>query len=109
MVFSTALSALVLSLPLLSNGELHVFPHTVRCSNNWYAGLRTRRSLCPDGVNTAINQACCALFPIVQDLQENLFDEGCGDAAHGALRLVFHDAIGISPTVGYVTSTLFFS
>jgi hypothetical protein len=83
MVFSTALSALVLSLPLLS-----------------VTALRTKRTLCPDGVNTAINEACCVLFPVVQDLVENFMDAECGDAAHGALRLVFHDAIGISPTLG---------
>jgi len=29
-----------------------------------------------------------------------LFDNECGDAAHGALRLSFHDAIGIDPTLG---------
>ncbi|KJA19705.1 class II peroxidase [Hypholoma sublateritium FD-334 SS-4] len=83
MAFSRALSALVLALPLLS-----------------VSALRTKRALCPDGVNSAVNQACCALFPVVADLTENLFDNECGDAAHGALRLVFHDAIGISPTLG---------
>ncbi|KJA15350.1 class II peroxidase [Hypholoma sublateritium FD-334 SS-4] len=83
MVFSAALSALALSLPLLSVNA-----------------LRTRRALCPDGVNTAINLACCSLFPVVQDIQENFLTNECGDSAHGALRLVFHDAIGISPTAG---------
>jgi len=83
MVLSAALSALVLALPLLSVNA-----------------LRTKRALCPDGVNTAVNQACCALFPVVKDIQENLFEGECGDAAHGALRLVFHDAIGFSPTLG---------
>ncbi len=42
--------------------------------------LRTKRALCPDGINTAVNQACCALFPVVKDLQENLFENECGDA-----------------------------
>ena len=33
----------------------------------------------------------------MEDLQsEDLMDNECGDAAHGALRIAFHDAIGIS-------------
>jgi len=46
------------------------------------------------------NPACNFLEPIKQDLLENLFENECGDTAHGALRLAFHDAIGISPTLG---------
>ena len=38
-----------------------------------------------------------ALFPIVNLLQTELFDGGeCGEEAHSALRLAFHDAIGFS-------------
>nr|UDP83132.1 manganese peroxidase 5 [Cyathus bulleri] len=56
----------------------------------------TKRVTCPDGHVTA-NKACCALFPVVQNLQQNLFDGGeCGEEAHSALRLSFHDAIGFS-------------
>ena len=44
------------------------------------------------------NEACCVLFPILSDIQENLFENECGDNAHEALRLTFHDAIGISKT-----------
>jgi manganese peroxidase len=36
----------------------------------------------------------------VTDLLDNFFENECGDAAHGALRLSFHDAIGFSPTLG---------
>jgi cytochrome c peroxidase len=43
---------------------------------------------------------CAFLEPIRDDLLENLFTNECGDAAHGALRLVFHDAIGIDPVAG---------
>ncbi|PPR03102.1 hypothetical protein CVT24_012382 [Panaeolus cyanescens] len=52
---------------------------------------------CPTGQTTA-NAACCALFPIVDNLlQAQLFDGGeCGEEAHSALRLSFHDAIGFS-------------
>ncbi|PPQ76264.1 hypothetical protein CVT24_010389 [Panaeolus cyanescens] len=52
---------------------------------------------CPTGQTTA-NAACCALFPIVDDiLQAQLFDGAqCGEEAHSALRLSFHDAIGFS-------------
>ncbi|TFK58280.1 manganese peroxidase 2, partial [Pluteus cervinus] len=47
------------------------------------------------------NPAICAkLAPVAEDLLENLFGGECGDSAHGALRLIFHDAIGISPVVG---------
>ena len=34
----------------------------------------TKRVACPDGKNTATNAACCAWFPILEDIQENLFD-----------------------------------
>nr|WCB70288.1 manganese peroxidase MnP3 [Trametes hirsuta] len=57
----------------------------------------TRRVACPDGVNTATNAACCQLFAIRDDLQQNLFDGGqCGEDVHESLRLTFHDAIGFS-------------
>ena len=55
----------------------------------------TKRVTCPGGGVTA-NAACCSLFPILQDIQANLFENECGDNAHEALRLTFHDAIGIS-------------
>ncbi|KAJ7483726.1 manganese peroxidase 1 [Mycena galericulata] len=58
----------------------------------------TRRVTCPDG-NTVTNSACCALFPVLADIQANMLDFGeCGDAAHTALRVSFHDAIGWSDT-----------
>ncbi|KAJ7431424.1 manganese peroxidase 1 [Mycena galericulata] len=58
----------------------------------------TRRVVCPDG-NTVTNAACCALFPVLEDIQANMLDFGeCGDAAHTALRISFHDAIGFSLT-----------
>ncbi|PPQ96992.1 hypothetical protein CVT26_006420 [Gymnopilus dilepis] len=72
MVYKKALSALVLALPIV-------------------LGLPSKRSL---------NAKCEFLKPIAKDLLDNLFDNQCGDAAHGALRLIFHDAIGISPKVG---------
>ena len=57
----------------------------------------TRRVACPDGINTATNAACCALFPLRDLLQDQLFDGGeCGEEVHESLRLTFHDAIGIS-------------
>jgi hypothetical protein len=57
----------------------------------------TRRVTCPDG-NTVANEACCVLFPVLEDIQANMFDGECGDAAHTALRVSFHDAIGFSET-----------
>jgi hypothetical protein len=59
----------------------------------------TRRVACPDGKNTATNAACCALFAVRDDLQNNLFNNECGDEAHEAFRLTFHDAIAISPAL----------
>ncbi|KAF8889528.1 putative versatile peroxidase [Gymnopilus junonius] len=59
-----------------------------------------KRATCSDGVNSAKNAVCCNLFQAREDLLDNLFENECGDAAHGALRLIFHDAIGIDPTVG---------
>lgn len=59
-----------------------------------------RRVTCPDGVNTVMNAACCSLFPIMEDIQANLFDGGeCGEDTHESLRLTFHDAIGLSPAI----------
>ena len=55
---------------------------------------------CPDGINTATNAACCSLFAIRDDLQQNLFDNGqCGEDVHESLRLTFHDAISFSPAL----------
>ncbi|KDR70722.1 hypothetical protein GALMADRAFT_75958 [Galerina marginata CBS 339.88] len=59
------------------------------------AGL-VKRVTCSTGHVTA-NAACCALFPIVDTLQSGLFDGAqCGEEAHSALRIAFHDAIGFS-------------
>ncbi|KAL0581814.1 fungal class II heme-containing peroxidase [Marasmius crinis-equi] len=61
----------------------------------------TKRVTCPDGVHSTSNAACCALFPLVDALNADLFDGGeCGEEVHESLRLVFHDAIGFSPTKG---------
>nr|AGS19355.1 manganese peroxidase [Cerrena unicolor]AGS19356.1 manganese peroxidase [Cerrena unicolor] len=58
-----------------------------------------RKATCADGRTTA-NAACCVLFPILDDIQENLFDGGeCGEEVHESLRLTFHDAIGFSPAL----------
>lgn len=60
----------------------------------------TKRATCPDGVNTASNEACCAWFTIRDDIQQHLFDGGkCGEEVHESLRLTFHDAIAFSPKV----------
>ncbi|KAF9477501.1 manganese peroxidase 1 [Pholiota conissans] len=56
----------------------------------------TKRVTCASGHVTA-NAACCALFPVVDKLQSDLFDGAeCGEEAHSALRISFHDAIGFS-------------
>jgi hypothetical protein len=64
------------------------------------SGLVTKRVTCSTGQTTA-NAACCLLFPLMDDLQETLFDNGeCGEDVHESLRLTFHDAIGLSPSQG---------
>lgn len=67
---------------------------------------------------TVQNRACCALFPVLDDIQTNLFDGGeCGEEVgdgirssslssslfkvHESLRLTFHDAIGFSRAQKY--------
>ncbi|KAJ6537944.1 manganese peroxidase [Mycena capillaripes] len=43
---------------------------------------------------------CDIWYKVLKDIQANLFDKGkCGDDAHDALRLSFHDAIGYSPNL----------
>ncbi|KAK0214676.1 manganese peroxidase 1 precursor [Armillaria nabsnona] len=57
----------------------------------------TKRVACPDGIHTVTNEACCVLFPVIDDLQKNLFEGGeCGEEVHESLRLTFHDAIAWS-------------
>ena len=60
----------------------------------------TKRVACSDGVNTASNAACCAWFPILSALQSGLFHNECGQESREALRLMFHDGMGFSPTLG---------
>ncbi|KAF8527335.1 manganese peroxidase isozyme 2 precursor [Gautieria morchelliformis] len=54
---------------------------------------------CPDGSRTS-NTACCAFFPLLQDLQTNLFGGNCGEDVHETLRISFHDAIAFSKAQG---------
>lgn len=69
-------------------------------ANACVSGALTRRVTCPDGVHTATNAVCCALYPVLEDIQTSLFDGGkCGEEAHESLRLTFHDAIGFSPSL----------
>ena len=59
----------------------------------------TRRVTCADGSVTA-NEACCAFFPLRAFLQENLFNNECGQDVRESIRLTFHDGVGFSPTLG---------
>ncbi|KAF7305323.1 Peroxidase [Mycena chlorophos] len=57
-----------------------------------------RRVTCAGGQTTS-NEACCVLFPVLDDIQANMFgNDTCGDASHTALRVSFHDAMGFSLT-----------
>ena len=57
----------------------------------------TKRVACPDGKNTATNAACCALFPLREEIMNDLFHNQCAEEAHESFRLTFHDAIAFSP------------
>ncbi|KAJ6512415.1 manganese peroxidase 2 [Mycena sanguinolenta] len=58
-----------------------------------------RRATCAGG-QIVKNAACCAWFPVLDDIIPNMFHNECGDDAHSALRMSFHDAIGFSPSGG---------
>ncbi|KAI0681745.1 fungal versatile peroxidase from pleurotus Eryngii [Earliella scabrosa] len=59
-----------------------------------------KRADCSNG-RTANDAKCCIWFEVLDDIQENLFEGAqCGEEAHEALRLTFHDAIGFSPSAG---------
>ncbi|KAJ6624592.1 manganese peroxidase 3 [Mycena sp. CBHHK59/15] len=62
-------------------------------------GASAPKKRCAGG-QTVTNQACCAWFPVLEDILPNMFSNECGDDAHGALRLSFHDAIGFSRSQG---------
>ncbi|KAK7050579.1 peroxidase [Favolaschia claudopus] len=62
-------------------------------------GTPMPRATCSNG-KTVANAQCCQWFPVLEDILPNMFDNECGDDAHGALRLSFHDAIGFSPSGG---------
>ncbi|KAJ7594778.1 manganese peroxidase isozyme precursor [Mycena floridula] len=65
-----------------------------------YAAATPALTKCSDGTVVG-HAACCALIPVIADMQENLFDGGeCGEEVHESLRLTFHDAMGFSPTKG---------
>lgn len=42
------------------------------------ASAPTRRATCAGG-QTVKNAACCAWFPVLDDIKENFFDNECGD------------------------------
>ncbi|KAJ6615080.1 heme peroxidase [Mycena sp. CBHHK59/15] len=50
-------------------------------------------AVCPDGTHVG-HAACCAFIPLGKDLQENIFQNECGEDAHEALRLTFHSGGG---------------
>ncbi|KAI0785600.1 manganese-dependent peroxidase [Abortiporus biennis] len=58
-----------------------------------------KRVTCSTGQVTS-NAACCTLFPIIDDIQTNMFENECGEDVHESLRLTFHDAIGIGSNGG---------
>ncbi|KAJ7029891.1 putative peroxidase [Mycena alexandri] len=59
------------------------------------AGASSSPTSCGNG-RTASIATCCIWYSVLDDIQD-LFERQCGDDAHDALRLSFHDAIGFSP------------
>ncbi|KAJ7726110.1 manganese peroxidase [Mycena metata] len=59
------------------------------------AGASSSPTSCGNG-RTASIATCCIWYNVLDDIQD-LFERQCGDDAHDALRLSFHDAIGFSP------------
>nr|P11543.1 RecName: Full=Ligninase LG5; AltName: Full=Diarylpropane peroxidase; AltName: Full=Lignin peroxidase; Flags: Precursor [Phanerodontia chrysosporium]AAA33734.1 ligninase precursor [Phanerodontia chrysosporium]AAA33739.1 lignin peroxidase precursor [Phanerodontia chrysosporium]CAA39033.1 lignin peroxidase [Phanerodontia chrysosporium] len=58
-----------------------------------------KRATCSNG-KVVPAASCCTWFNVLSDIQENLFNGGqCGAEAHESIRLVFHDAIAISPAM----------
>jgi len=86
----STMSFKVLSSSLLALAALH---------SVYGAITPAKQTVCSNGVAVG-NAACCAWVPVLEDIIPNMFDSECGDDAHGALRLSFHDAIGFSPTGG---------
>lgn len=85
-VFIFAALQLAKGKPVISNFT------NMKLMGTFLAGL-IKRVTCADGSRTS-NEACCVLFPVLANIQEGLFDGGeCGEEAHSALRLAFHDAI----------------
>ncbi|KAK7053647.1 peroxidase [Favolaschia claudopus] len=85
-MFAKKLSAALVSVALLHHSVYGLAPPM-------------RRATCSGGQSVA-NAQCCQWFPVLEDILPNMFDNECGDDAHGALRLSFHDAIGFSPSKG---------
>ncbi|KAF9555280.1 manganese peroxidase 1 [Agrocybe pediades] len=96
-----ALNRLSLFVAALAAASQWVSAATVPSSTSQTASVETAAAFsnkhkCPTGQTTS-NPICCKLFPIVDQIQKDLFDGGeCGEEAHSALRLTFHDAIGFS-------------
>lgn len=102
MAFKQLFTVVTVALALnVANGMSKCFVRFVHTAHRYgYSAAITKRVACPDGINTATNAACCALFPVRDDLNKNLFNGGqCNDEAHEAFRLTFHDAIAISPAL----------
>ncbi|TDL17354.1 manganese peroxidase 1 precursor [Rickenella mellea] len=67
----------------------------------WVLATPVKKTACPNSSHSAINAACCTWFDVLDDMQANLFDGAeCGEEAHSALRIAFHDAIGFSTKGG---------
>lgn len=87
---STALSASGSLIPAMAFKTLTTLTALVASLSTANAAL-TRRVACPDGKNTATNAACCAWFPILEDVQESLFDGGeCGEEVWVFLRSIIN-------------------
>ncbi|KAF7377184.1 Peroxidase [Mycena sanguinolenta] len=95
------ISATLFSLAFIrcAYGRHYASPLALDAQVSTGASTPTKGTKCAGG-QTVNNAACCAWFPVLEDILPNMFDNECGDDAHGALRLSFHDAISFSPSKG---------
>src|SRR6266404_3996653 len=107
MISFKSLTAL-LSFTTAASGLCYPLSHENTVLMTLLAIILGRPVTCTGG-NVVMNGACCALLPVLKDLQANLFHGGeCGEDAHSALRLAFHDAIGFSLTKNVYAPSLMF-
>lgn len=89
MAFKQLLAAV--SVALLAQGTSLIVPHRtlheVHAIFSFLGAALNKRVTCSTGQSVS-DEACCAWFPVLEDIQQNLFNGGqCNAEAHESLRL----------------------